>query len=149
MTGYEGISKATKQSLYFRLSPTNIRLVLTPQALPPDRSWPSSAPWQSRSQRTPNTAAAPAAWEQRACELARQDTLYAFMHFFRMMNRTNEKLKIDDYVGKADAEGWELARQRTRREAPSNATSNILATPEKRIDGCTSRRFALRRCTRV
>jgi hypothetical protein len=67
------------------------------------------------------------AWEQRACELARQDAPYALMHFFRIMNRTDEGLKIDDYVGKADAQRWELARQKTRPEAPSNATLNSLA----------------------
>ena len=66
-------------------------------------------------------------WEQRACELARQDTPYALMHFFRRMNRINEGLNIQDYVGKADAERWELARQKTRPEPLGSVNANSSA----------------------
>ena len=63
-------------------------------------------------------------WEQRACELARQDTPYALMHFFRRMNRINEGLNINDYVSKADAERWELTRQKTPPERLGSASAN-------------------------
>ena len=58
------------------------------------------------------------ATEQRACELARQDTPHALIHYIHRMNTINAGLYIDDYVGKADAERWDLAKQNTRPEAP-------------------------------
>jgi hypothetical protein len=63
-------------------------------------------------------------WEQRACELARRDTPYALIHFFHRMNRINEGLNINDYVSKADAERWELARQKTRLQPLGSANAN-------------------------
>jgi hypothetical protein len=66
-------------------------------------------------------------WEQRACELARQDTPDALVHYIHRMNTINAGLYIDDYVGKADTERWELARQKTRPEAPRDAPANSLA----------------------
>jgi hypothetical protein len=58
------------------------------------------------------------AWEQRACELAYQDTPDALIHFVHRMNTINARLYIDDYVGRPDAERWELAKEETRPEAP-------------------------------
>jgi hypothetical protein len=63
-------------------------------------------------------------WEQRACELARQDTPDALIHYIQRINKVNAGLYIYDYVGKADAERWELARQKTRPEAPNSAAAN-------------------------
>ena len=62
-------------------------------------------------------------WEQRACELARQDTPDALIHYIKRMNTINAGLYIDDYVGKADSERWELARQKTRLEELRGATA--------------------------
>ena len=64
------------------------------------------------------------AWEKRACELARQDTPDALIHYIHRINKVNAGLNIDDYVGKADAERWELARQKTRLEQLGSATAN-------------------------
>jgi len=66
-------------------------------------------------------------WEQRACELARQDAPDALIRYVHRMNRINAGLYIDDYVGKADAERWELARQKTRLEPFGSATANSAA----------------------
>jgi hypothetical protein len=66
-------------------------------------------------------------WEQRACELARQDTPDALVHYVHRMNTINAGLYIEDYVGKADTERWELARQKMRPESPRGATANSLA----------------------
>jgi hypothetical protein len=63
-------------------------------------------------------------WEQRACELARQDTPDALIHYIHRMNTINAGLYIDDYVGKADSERWELAKQRPRLEQLGSATAN-------------------------
>jgi hypothetical protein len=63
-------------------------------------------------------------WEQRACELARQDTPDALIHYIHRMNRINAGLYVNDYVGKADAERWELAKQKTRPEQLGSATAN-------------------------
>jgi hypothetical protein len=57
-------------------------------------------------------------WERRACALARQDTPNALIHFVHRMNTINAGLYIDNYVGRADAERWELAEEKTRPEAP-------------------------------
>jgi hypothetical protein len=57
------------------------------------------------------------AWEQRACELARHGAPDALIHFVHRMNTINAGLYIDDYVGRADAERWELAKEMTRAEA--------------------------------
>jgi hypothetical protein len=62
-------------------------------------------------------------WEQRACELARQDTPDALIHYINRMNTISAGLYIDDYVGKADSERWELARQKTRLEQLRSATA--------------------------
>jgi hypothetical protein len=62
-------------------------------------------------------------WEQRACELARQDTPNALIHYINRMNTINGGLYIDDYVGKADSERWEPARQKTRLEQLRSATA--------------------------
>ncbi len=61
--------------------------------------------------------------EQRACELARQDTPDALIHYINRMNTIDAGLYIDDYVGKADTERWELARQKTRLEQLRGATA--------------------------
>jgi len=53
-------------------------------------------------------------WEQRACELARQDTPDALIHFIHRINVINAGLNLDDYISKADAQRWELAWQKTR-----------------------------------
>jgi hypothetical protein len=66
-------------------------------------------------------------WEERACELARQDTPNELIHFIHRINMLHAGLNLDDYVGKADAERWELARQKKRLEAPGSATANSLA----------------------
>ena len=50
-------------------------------------------------------------WENRACELARQDAPSALIHFIHRLNIINAGLYIDDYVGKADAERWDVARR--------------------------------------
>lgn len=65
-------------------------------------------------------------WEQRACELARQDTPYALIHFIHRINAINAGLNLDDYVSKTDAQRWELAAQKTRDEPlrSANATSS-------------------------
>ena len=64
-------------------------------------------------------------WEQRACGLARQDTPYALIPFFRRINRIDEGLDINDYVGKAVAERWELARQEPRFDYSLGSASAI------------------------
>ena len=58
--------------------------------------------------------------ETRACELARQNTPEALIHF---VNRTKAiyNLYVNDYVGKADAERWELAEHRGNLDSPSLA----------------------------
>jgi hypothetical protein len=66
-------------------------------------------------------------WEVRACELARQDTPDALVQYIHRMNTINAGLNIDDYVGKADAERWELARQKMRPEPPDSAAGKNLA----------------------
>lgn len=55
--------------------------------------------------------------EQRACELAQQDTPDALIHF---VNRTKAiyHLYANDYVSKADVERWELAG---RKGAPDSS----------------------------
>jgi hypothetical protein len=58
------------------------------------------------------------AWEQRACELTCQDTPDTLILFVHRMNMTNAGLYVDDYVGGIDAERWELAKEKTRPEAP-------------------------------
>jgi hypothetical protein len=63
------------------------------------------------------------AWEKRACELARRDTPDALIHFIHRINKVNAGLNIDDYVGKADAERWELAKQKTGPEQLGSATA--------------------------
>jgi hypothetical protein len=62
--------------------------------------------------------------EKQACELARQDTPDALRRYIHRMNTINAGLYISDYVGKADAERWELARQKPRLEQLGSATSN-------------------------
>ena len=66
-------------------------------------------------------------WENRACELARQDAPSALIHFIHRLNIINAGLYIDDYVGKADAERWELARQKTRLQPLGSANANSSA----------------------
>lgn len=53
--------------------------------------------------------------ETRACELARQDSPDALIHF---INRTQGvyNLYVNDYVSKADANRWEEARHKTGAE---------------------------------
>ena len=63
-------------------------------------------------------------WEKRACELARQDTPDALIHFVHSINRIGAGLYIYDYVGNADAERWEQARQKTRLEPLASTTAN-------------------------
>jgi hypothetical protein len=58
--------------------------------------------------------------EKQACELARQDTPDALIHF---VNRTKGtyNLYIDDYVSKADGDRWELAKHRQSPGSPEVA----------------------------
>jgi len=63
-------------------------------------------------------------WEVRACELARQDTPDALIHYVHSINKVDAGLYIHDYVGNADAERWEQARQEARLEPPGSATAN-------------------------
>ncbi len=58
--------------------------------------------------------------EKRACELARQDTPEALIHF---VNRTKGiyGLDVNDYVSKADVERWELAKRGGTKESPTIA----------------------------
>ena len=63
-------------------------------------------------------------WEKRACELARQDTPDALIRYVHGINKVSAGLNIDDYVGKADAERWELARQNPHPEASASAAAN-------------------------
>jgi len=58
--------------------------------------------------------------EARACELARQDTPEALIHF---VNRTKAiyNLYVNDYVSKADAERWELVEHRGNIDSPGLA----------------------------
>lgn len=64
-----------------------------------------------------------AAWEKKACELARQDTSDALIHY---VNRTKPiyNMYVNDYVGKADVERWELVK-RTGGEGIAKAKSDI------------------------
>jgi len=62
-------------------------------------------------------------WEQRACELARQDTPYALIHFIHRINAINAGLNLDDYVSKADAQRWELAARKTPDEPLHSANA--------------------------
>jgi hypothetical protein len=62
-------------------------------------------------------------WEQRACEFASQDTPDALIHYVKRLNKIGAGLYIDDYVGKADSERWELAGQKTRLEQLRSATA--------------------------
>jgi hypothetical protein len=39
------------------------------------------------------------------------------IHFVHRINTINAALYIDDYVGRADAERWELAKQKARPES--------------------------------
>ncbi len=71
-------------------------------------------------------------WEQRACELARQDTPDALIHFIHRINMINAGLNIDDYVGKVDAERWELAGQKTPAEPLRSAVANNSAKGAKK-----------------
>jgi hypothetical protein len=66
-------------------------------------------------------------WEQRACELARQNTPDALIHFIHRMKMINAGLNIHDYVGQADAERWEVARQKARLEPLGSAKANSSA----------------------
>jgi hypothetical protein len=63
-------------------------------------------------------------WEVRACELARQDTPDALIHYIHRINEVNAGLYIYDYVGSADAERWEQDGQETRLEPLGSATAN-------------------------
>jgi len=58
--------------------------------------------------------------EKRACELARQETPDALIHF---VNRTKSiyDLYANDYVSKADVERWELAKRMQRPNSPAVA----------------------------
>ena len=58
--------------------------------------------------------------EKQACELARQDTPDALIHF---VNRTKGtyNLLADDYVSKADTERWELAKSKAPADSPAAA----------------------------
>jgi hypothetical protein len=58
--------------------------------------------------------------EMRACELARQDTPNALIHF---VNRTKSiyNLYTDDYVSKADVDRWELANRMPASDSPAVA----------------------------
>jgi hypothetical protein len=62
--------------------------------------------------------------EKRACELAREDTPDALIHFIHSTKAIYPGLKIDDYVGKADTERWELSRQKTPFEPLAVANAN-------------------------
>jgi hypothetical protein len=66
-------------------------------------------------------------WEKRACELARQDTPDALIHYIHRLDVINAGLNVDDYVGKADAERWEVAGQKTRLEPLGSANVNSSA----------------------
>jgi hypothetical protein len=63
-------------------------------------------------------------WEQRACELARQNTPDALIHFIHSINRIGAALIVDDYASNADGKRWELARQKTRLEQLAGVTTN-------------------------
>jgi hypothetical protein len=73
-------------------------------------------------------------WEVRACELARQDTPDALIHYINRINKINAGLYIYDYVGKADAERWEQARQETRLEPLGSATANSSVKHTEKTD---------------
>ena len=55
--------------------------------------------------------------EKRACELARQDTADALIHF---VNTTKGiyNLYVNNYISKADLERWELARRKGAPDSP-------------------------------
>jgi hypothetical protein len=59
--------------------------------------------------------------EQRACELAREDTPDALVHF---VNRTKgtENLIVNDYVSSADEQRWETARDGDAREVSADGS---------------------------
>ena len=63
-------------------------------------------------------------WEKRACELARLDTPDALRHYIHRLNMINAGMRMEDYVGKADAERWELVRQKPQLEAGKSAIVN-------------------------
>ena len=63
-------------------------------------------------------------WEKRACELARQDTPEALRHYIHKLNMIGAGMRMEDYVGKADAERWELVRQKSHLEAGKSAIVN-------------------------
>lgn len=63
-------------------------------------------------------------WEKGACELARQDTPEALRHYIHKLNMINAGMRLEDYVGKADAERWELVRQKRHLEPGKSAIAN-------------------------
>lgn len=70
--------------------------------------------------------------ETRACRLAQQDTPRALIHF---VNRTKAiyGLYLNDYVGKADVERWEMVKQ----EVGSGSSAVAKASGATKGDGMT------------
>jgi hypothetical protein len=71
--------------------------------------------------------------EARACELARQDSPDALIHF---VNRTKAiyDLYVNDYVSKADVERWELAKSKEAPDAPAIAKMKADAKGTSKAD---------------
>jgi hypothetical protein len=65
--------------------------------------------------------------EVRACELARRDTPDALIHY---VNRTQGTygLYVPDYVGDADAERWDTAREQKAEPTPATVAKASRAT---------------------
>jgi hypothetical protein len=71
--------------------------------------------------------------ETRACELARQDSPDALIHF---VNRTKAiyNLYANDYVSQADVERWELAKRKEAPDAPAIAKMKADAKGTSKAD---------------
>ncbi len=52
-------------------------------------------------------------WEKRACDLARQNTPDALIHFVHSINRIGAGLNVYAYVSDADDRRWDVASQKT------------------------------------
>ena len=78
--------------------------------------------WPSRSTPEQLTNA-----ETKACELARQDTPDALIHFINRMKGV-DNLYVNDYVSKADAERWEVAKLKGTPYSPAVARAGDLAS---------------------
>lgn len=65
-------------------------------------------------------------WEKRACDLARQSSPDALIHFVHSINNIGAGLNIYSYVNDADDRRWEMARQKTRPEPLDGANAASL-----------------------